>query len=187
MLWIALSALQIMTHIPCINILLPSIALYFLEAICPLSTFRLLELRPFHSTILTYKEEKTEFALNFHLLEYFSFNFIENTGLVFLVLILASILAFIVYFLKIFKRTEKYCSKISEYLHFNFFLRSFLLSYLMITLSTFIGLNGQDYSLSGEAMGSLIAILFTPIVTLAPFALIIFFIKNKKNLKNLNI
>jgi len=184
LIWSTINTLQLLTHLPLFHIQLPSNALFFFYLVIDISNFEFLPTKMLNDALLKFKQVKEAFSVQFKMVGYESFNFIENLGLVFFILMGVLIGMLIVYITKYF--LAKLCIRIYTFIKrkifFDAIIRLILEGYLEISLGAIVNAHKLDFSLSGESFASVLSMLFVIIVCLFPAVTFVFLQKNYKRL-----
>ena len=112
----------------------------------------------------------------------YSDNILQSMGMVFvgLVLVLFGVLVGLALF-KLFKTVpivKKVLTMLADKILFNTFIRTFIASYLIFSLSAFRNLKAMSFTTGGEVISSIIALGITCVCVFAPVLMLAFLSKN---------
>eukprot|EP00347_Sterkiella_histriomuscorum_P020610 403337151 len=184
-LWGMIKGLQLLTHLPLMNLNMPANLICFYSLINDIASFNLIPTDSFTDDLMEFDEDN-DYALNnsFEFMGYQSVNSITNLGLLFYIILINLVIMILALFTSLILSATKYKqSSFSMYIKnkilFNQILRLQLEAQLELCLCSLLAVFNIQFNVSGEQISTVVAFISLIILLIQPFfaAIVVYIMK----------
>ena len=172
MIWSLMNTMQIIVHLPLLNISFPPNAQTISELFLTLASFDVIPHKVINEFIFNFDKLMEMKEARFEQMGYGENNFILNAGTSFWFLIIWILLAFLSKGLSFVKskskRFDSFRQKLRKQVFFQIIIRIYLECYLELLVCSLINVKNLNWKTDGEWFSSILSILASAILTITP-------------------
>lgn len=190
-----LNTLQIILHLPLINVQFPQNVNTFFSYLINIAEFQIIPTdkleEKFTNTFNTGFIEDTPMPDNFVELGYENSKLIKNIGNIGFILVIYVLSLGVMFLIKLIAKRVKFMEKVYKYLEgillFNFLFRIIIEGYLKYCNSVFISLKNESFDTISDIINTSFTIVFLILVAASPIYVFIFLKRNKHQLEKYEV